>query len=358
VDHHLTFWKTSTTMDIGDLKTIADFAAAVKSVSWMQALHLFTYVDSNGTNDEAWNDWKASLMSQLHRRTASYFEDRGKYRLEFTRPLADTKREILAKVPQSYTDEVEAHFEKMPERYFRHRGVASIIRHVKLFHRFFKQVKKRTNESLVPVLGWEARPNEGYSLVEVAAWNRHHLLAKIAGALAARNLNILSADLFVRSDDLVLDIFRICTATFTPVTSTREIERIEKLLEEEFGVGEKEVNFKSLIENRVAPSVLNMEPPNIEIPQRVFLSNEDHETSTVLEIQAQDRIGLLYDIFTILGNHDAEVLNARISTQAGAAIDRFYLVDSKTEKKIVDKERLALIESDLGSCLHTQTAAG
>lgn len=352
VDHHLTFWKTSTTMDIGDLKTIANFAAAMKSVSWMEALHLFTYVDSNGTNDEAWNDWKASLMAQLHRRTASYFEDRGKYRQEFTRPLAETKRETLEKLPESYREEVEAHFASMPERYFRHRGVGSIVRHLKLFHRFFRQVRKTTNESLVPVLGWEARPNEGYSLLEVAGWNRHHLLAKVAGALAARNLNILSADLYTRADDLVLNIFRICTATFNPVTSPREIERIEKLLEQEFDVGEKQVNFRSLIENRVSPSIIREEPPNFEIPQRVSIHNDDDEASTILEIQAQDRIGLLYDIFTILGNLDAEVLNARISTQAGAAIDRFYLVDSHTERKIVDRDRLARIEQEIGACLH------
>lgn len=352
VDHHLTFWRTSTTMDIGDLKTIANFAAAMKSVSWMEALHLFTYVDSNGTNEEAWNDWKASLMMQLHRRTASYFADRGRYRKEFTRPLAETKREVLAKLPGSYGEEVEAHFATMPERYFRHRGVTSIVRHVKLFHRFFENVRKPTHECLVPVLGWEARPNEGYSLLEVAGWNRHHLLAKVAGALAARNLNILSADLYSRSDDLVLDIFRICTATFNPVTSPREIERIEKLLEQEFGVGEKGPDFRSLIENRVAPSILREEPHNFDIPQRVYLSNDDEEASTVLEIQAQDRIGLLYDLFTLLGNLEAEVLNARISTQAGAAIDRFYLIDSRTEKKILDKDRLARIEREVGECLN------
>lgn len=351
VVHHLSFWRTSTTMDISDLQTIADFAQTVKSVSWMEALHLFTYVDSNGTNDEAWNDWKASLMQQLHRRTGSYFLDRGKYSEEFTRPLGETKREVLEKVPAAWLDEVESHFERMPERYFRHRGVTSIIRHLNLFHRFFQQVGKTTNESLVPVTGWEARPNEGYSLLEVAGWNRHHLLAKVAGALAARNLNILSADLYTRSDDLVLDIFRVCTATFNPITSPREIDRIEKLLEQEFGVGEKSVNFRSLIENRVSPSITREEPPNFDIPQRVWLSNEDHETTTVLEIQAQDRIGLLYDIFTILGNLDAEVLNARISTQAGAAIDRFYLIDSNTEKKILDRGRLRRIEEELMSCL-------
>ncbi len=352
VDHHLTFWKTSTTKDIGDLETIAEFAAAVKSTPWMEALHLFTYVDSNGTNDEAWNDWKGSLMHQLHRRTASYFEDRGKYRKEFTKPVSETKRAVLTKLPESFLEEVEAHFANMPERYFRHRGSTSIARHVKLFHRFLQTTRKRTNESLIPVLGWETRPDEGYSLLEVAGWNRHHLLAKIAGALAARNLNILSADFYTRGDDLVLDIFRVCTSTFNPVTSPREIERIEKLLEQEFGVEEKEVNFRSLIENRIAPSITQSEPPNFDIPQRVYLSNDDHESSTVLEIQAQDRIGLLYDIFTVLGNLDAEVLNARISTQAGAAIDRFYLVDSSTEKKITDKERLANIESKLLECLH------
>jgi [protein-PII] uridylyltransferase len=351
VDHHLTFWKTSTTMDITDLETIAEFAAATKNRQWMEALHLFTYVDSNGTNDHAWNDWKESLMSQLHRRTAAFFEDQNTYRKEFTRPVTETKSKVLAKLPAGFAEEVDAHFAAMPGRYFRHRGSTSIVRHVNLFHRFFELTKKTTNESLVPVLGWETRSNEGYSLLEVAGWNRHHLLAKVAGALAARNLNILSADFYTRADDLVLDIFRVCTATFNPVTSPREIERIEKLIIQEFSVDEKEVNFRSLIEERVRPSITQEEPPNFDIPQRVYFSNEENESSTMLEIQAQDRIGLLYDIFTILGNLDAEVLNARISTQAGAAIDRFYLVDSSSEKKITDKNRLAKMQSELQKCI-------
>jgi len=124
-------------------------------------------------------------------------------------------------------------------------------------------------------------------------------------------------------------------------------------MEEEFGIEEKEVNFRSLIEERIKPSITQEEPPNFDIPQRVYLSNEDNDSSTVLEIQAQDRIGLLYDIFTTLGNLEAEVLNARISTQAGAAIDRFFLVDSRTEKKITDKRRLTAIHDELMKCLYS-----
>ena len=205
------------------------------------------------------------------------------------------------------------------------------------------------------MLGWDTRNDEGYSLLEVAGWNRHHLLAKVAGALAARNLNILSADLFTRADDLVLDIFRVCTPTFNPITSTREIDRIEKLMEAEFGIGDEEVDFHALIAKQMAPSILQEEPPNFDIPQRVFLSNEESDIATVMEIQAQDRIGLLYDIFTVLGDLEAEVLNARISTQAGAAIDRFFLVDSRTEAKILDQNRIRNIEAAVSGCLESST---
>lgn len=351
VDHHLTFWRTATTMDIGDPKTVADFATAVKKPEWLQALHLFTYVDSKGTNDEAWNDWKASLMRQLHRSTEAYFEDRKKFQQEFHRPPDETKKKVLAKLPDSHAEEIEVHFRAMPERYFLHRGASSVIRHVKLFHRFFRKLQKADEDPLVPELGWEERPDEGYSLLEVAGWNRRNLLAKIAGALAARNLNILSADLFTRSDDLVLDIFRVCTPTFNPVTSKREIQRIEELVHEEFCASPEPVDFAELIRKRAAPSIIQAEPPNFDIPQRVYFSNEDDPAATILEIQAQDRIGLLYDIFSILGRLEADVLHARISTQAGAAIDRFHLVDASTEQKITGRKRLAELQSCLEDCL-------
>ncbi|MDF1849582.1 MAG: [protein-PII] uridylyltransferase [Verrucomicrobiales bacterium] len=355
VDHHLTFWRTATTKDISDPNTVADFAGAVKNPSWMEALHLFTYVDSNGTNEEAWNDWKASLMKQLHRSTDSFFSDRKSFQEQFNRPTAETKNRVISRLPESYQEEIEAHFQSMPERYFRHRGSTSIVRHIKLFRRFFKSVHRSTHESLVPKLGWEARPDEGYSLLEVAGWNRHLLLAKVAGALAARNINILSADLFTRSDDLVLDIFRVCTSTFNPITSPKEIERIQKLMDEEFGIKECDVDFSALIEKQEAPSIIESEPPNFDIPQRVYLSNHDEEVATVLEIQAQDRIGLLYDIFTVLGKMNVQVLHARISTQAGAAIDRFHIVDATTEQKLEDGTQLQNLRDEIKSCLDFET---
>lgn len=343
VDHHLTFWRVATTRNIDDPATVAEFAQSMQNRSYLETLFLFSYVDSRATNEEAWSDWKYTLMSHLYRNTLSWFEDRDAFNEKANRPRTAQREKIIDKLDGDYREEIEAHFETMPERYFRFRGHESILRHIRLFRRFFEKVQLPGLDSLIPVVGWEARPNEGYSLVEVVGWNRHHFLAKVAGALAARNLNILSADLFTRSDDLVIDIFRVCTTNFGPVKSDREMERVEKLLETQFGVGDQEVDFRALIGRERSPSAMQSSL-EIEIPQRVFVSNSLSEQHTVLELQAQDRIGLLYDIFTALGNLEAEVVHARISTQAGAAIDRFYLVDSRSEKKITDKSRLKEIE--------------
>ncbi len=352
VDHHLSFFRTATTKDLMDPTTIAEFASTVKNRTAMDALYLFTYVDSKGTNEEAWTDWKASLMQQLYKSTRSYFENREVFEKKFHRPVTETKLKVIDKLPKNYLEEIEAHFSAMPDRYFLHRGSTSIARHVKIFHQFFKKAKRSNLDGLIPVTRWEARTDEGYSLVEVAGWNRHHLAAKVAGTLAVRNLNILSADLFTREDDLALGIFRVCTMNFSPVTSQPEIKQIESLLAEEFGVGDQEVDFQKLIAKQAKPSILQSEDPlDLEVPQRVFFSNNLSPNATVMELQAKDRIGLLYDIFTLIGNHDMEILNARISTQAGVAIDRIALVDTNSEQKIEDPERLKKIEQAVAECI-------
>ena len=349
VDHHLTFWRTATTKDISDRETISDFASAVKNRAWLEALYLFTFVDSKGTSEEAWNDWKASLMKQLFNSTCAYFEDRKAFEKKFHRPVSESRRRVQEKLPESYREEIDAHFRTLPERYFGYRGATSIARHLKLFRKFFTNLKNEGQKSLAPVIGWESRPDEGYTLMEVVCWNRHNLLATITGALSSRNLNVLSADIFMRDDDLVLDIFRICTTNFRPIRNKREIKRIEDLIFRACG-GEGECNtvdLAALIEKTSKPSVLDQPKPNITMPQRVFVTNEQSETATVLEIQAADRIGLLFDIFNALSRLDTEVLSARISTQAGAAIDRFYLVDTITMEKIVDQKKLDAIEREV-----------
>ena len=69
VDHHLTLSSTAQRRNLDDPATVAEFAQIVKDRPTLDALMLLTLADGQGTSDEAWSDWKESLVWQLYRST-------------------------------------------------------------------------------------------------------------------------------------------------------------------------------------------------------------------------------------------------------------------------------------------------
>lgn len=326
VDHHLTFWKTSTTKNLEDLNTIADFAQVVRDPIHLKYLYLFTYADSKGTSSESWNGWKASLMAQLYNATLRYFLNQP----EFERQLAIVDNELEAavtkKLPSSYAEEVRAHFEFMPRRYLQTRKDTTIAEHIRVFRKFFEQLGADDDSALDPACLWQARPDQGCSKLVIASWNRENLLARIVGCLTALNLNILSADIFTRGDNLALDVFRVCTTNLEPVTNTRTLKEFDKLMHQVFrGTSYNMADLVKLGESRQ----LQRKQDLPEFPQRVLVSNRVDPKTTFIEIQALDRLALLGDIFTVFEEMNIVVHHSRINTTRGAAIDSFYVTDAK-----------------------------
>lgn len=333
VDHHLTLFRTATKKDVGDPETIEEFAQQMQTRTNMETLYLFTYVDSNGTNDEAWSAWKASLMQQLYRSSSAFFENQREFERGIRDAQAELKHESTAKLDTTYIADIEAHFESMPERYFYFRDSDSVNRHIKLFRKFIRHTLNTSGfESLHPTINWEPFRNRGYSELELVCWNRQLLLAKVAGALASRKLNILSADIYSREDDLVLDVFRVCTTDFLPVGNESDQNAVQQLLNELLDNTTDVKKLGSKIPRQTREK--NADTEIIEtFPSRVVVSNRSNQKYTLLEVQVLDRIGLLYDIFLAIGaSGKTEVQLSRICTEKGAAIDSFYLTNNKGEK--------------------------
>ncbi len=347
VDHHLTFWRTATTKNVDDPETATEFAGVVRNKRNLDALYLFTLVDSRATNEEAWSDWKAQLMHQLYTSTLLYWEKGASFRLEAGQPDEMLREGVVRKLGESHREEVDAHLRLMPPRYFPFRKVGQVALHVQMAHEFIERCLEPAGDPLAAILHWSKREGGGYSELTVVTWNRPFLVARVAGALAAHEMNILSADIFSRDDDIAVDFFRVCTTDFMPVTAPSTQRSIGRMLEQSLEV--ERFDFRPLIQKACTRSVLNVRETGA-FPQRVHVDNRADRRTTLVEVQAVDRLGLLYDLLEIVDRLDLELVSARIATENGAALDSLWLV-RRLGGKIIEPAEQEKLQTQLERAL-------
>ena len=349
VDHHLTLSRIAQQRNLDDPATVTEFGHIVKHQKNLNKLMLLTLADGQGTSAEAWSDWKESLVWQLFHETSRYLADQKSY-FEQTRIERESlQRSVADNLSLDYAGEIESHFEFMPDHYFRASGLADIVEHLKLFRSFLENVSGSGEFPLSPAINWKIVPEQGHSVVTFCTWERERLLAKIAGSFAVVPLNILSADVFSRGDNLVLAIFRVCDTNARPVTNPRDFELVEQTLRR--ALEDETFDFLPGIEK--AKRQTRRLAPGIEFPTRIAIDNKTHPTYTLVEIQAPDRIGLLYDVLSCLDRENILIPLSRINTQAGAAIDTLYVVDGSAHGKITDSHRIRTIQQHLKSAILT-----
>jgi len=328
VDHHLTFWRYATSRDLSDISVIEEFAGIMKDKRNLDALLLFTWADSNGTNDEAWTPWKETLMLQLYNSTRRWLKE-GKEQFKST--LSEQKDGLLERcrkiLSPSYHEEMERHFQMMPPPYFRFREPRNISIHIKSVKTFLKRDNDAKEGEFECDLRWIDRDDRSHTELLVTAWNRPLFLEKVCCALAAHEINIIAADVYTRTDGVVCDIFQVCTVDHNPVTSERDRQRVQETFRAINRDQDPHKNYQPEKHLKAKTNLLrnNSTEGGIPFPTHVHVSNELSSTCTAIDIQALDRIGLLHDMFLAIGDLGLATLHARICTEKGAAMDTFYV---------------------------------
>ena len=343
VDNHLVFWRTATTRNLEDPEVIAEFAAIVKNRPNLDALFLFTYADSNATSAESWNSWKESLMLQLHSATTRFLENgREKYQLMLDDERGELRDAVLGMMRDDYHPHIRAHFEQMPPAAFHHRPAAHVVTQVRTVRHFLKR-EAETGDPFATCVKWIDQPEKGYTSLVLASRDKPLLLEKLCCALAAQEINILSADFYTRADGIVVNIFRVCTTNFEPVSSAgirqRFLETFEKILHAESYVSADYLRRK-------ANYLRKRNDHGIPVPVRAHVGNDLHPNTTTVEIQALDRIGLLHDLLHAINRHGLNTAHARICTEKGVAMDTLYITTADGGL-IEDADLMQALETDL-----------
>ncbi len=349
IEHHLTMAQVSQRRDLEDATVIQNFARQIQTVENLTLLTLHTFADSMGTSDQLWNGFKDSLLWTLFHRTRELLAGG----TEFFR-AEEKQRELLADevqrlMPPSFSyDEVQAHFANLPTRYFQINNAQEILTDLTQAHRFMHFQLSESEQALSPVVSWHNEPDRGYTTVHVCTWDRAGLFSKITGSLTSAGLNILSAEIITRGDGIILDTFFVTDAKTGLLARREEREAFETVLNKILN-GE-EIDLTALIAQQKTVGLGNIFEGE-RITTVIDFDNQTSETRTIIQVETEDRLGLLYAISRVLNDLELDIYVAKISTEKGAAIDTFYVAESDGSK-ITSPERQKQIEKKLRTAIH------
>lgn len=354
VDNHTLLSKTAQSRNLEDPATISHFVGIVQRIEDLDALMLVTLADGRGTSDEGWSDWKEALIWQLYRSTKAFLEQGEDSFRQRRVDFEELRREAAGKLDDDFADEIAAHFTQMPERYFRTFTAPSVADHIRLFREFYATQLGEGAGGVCPVIKWIHQQEKGHTEVMVCGWDQPGLIARICAAFLAARINVLSADIYTRGDNLVLDVFRVCDAKHRPVDSERDHRIVERLLDE--SLLDPDFDFLPHIE-KARQRLRYFMSQDADIPTRISVDDRSHPAFTIVDIETPDRMGLLYDLFAAIARLGLSLELARITTEKEVAMDTFYLVRAKDGKKVTGDREIRELQHALHAAATGPSAA-
>lgn len=288
IENHLLMTMTAFKRDLQDDKTIDDFVAVVQSPERLKMLLPLTVADIMAVGPDIWNGWKAGLLRQL-------------YHLAYAR--------MTGLQPEQEQKEL-TFFEKAIAKAPLHHGSRIVLLH----------------------------GSGDTSQLVVSASDRKGLFATLAGAIAASGANIVQARIFTRSSGEALDVFDLQDHMGRAYENEKFIiKTLRRALDGTLDI-DGEINLRRSQQPRVKRTS--------RVPARVIIDNTASYLHTLVEINATDRPGLLYDITTALTAEGMNIHAAKVATFGRHAVDVFYIKDA-FGLKIEHPARLASLEKAL-----------
>ena len=336
VAQHLSMAHIAERRDLDDERLIIEFARVVGDEDLLKMLYLLTYLDINAVGPQVWTDWKGTLLWELFIKTHTILTRGIPEGEEEERKAASLRATLVAELgPEFGAELVRQHLNLMPLRYVLTTSSAKVAHHLQLI----EQVRAGN-----PVaVRWAAYPLAGYSEVAICAPGAPGRFAKVVGTLTANGINILSAQLFSRADGVFIRTFQVSDGRGAALEDDSIWHRFTRDLK---GVLLEHFDVRELIKRRHRDLLAKPIGRNGEVHTRVEFDNVVSDSYTVIDVRAQDRLGLLYVITSTLSDMDVDVALAKIATEVDQAMDVFYVTE-KEGSKVTGESRMEEIRQTL-----------
>ncbi|MEI9975619.1 MAG: hypothetical protein WDO73_28280 [Ignavibacteriota bacterium] len=278
--------------DLDDPATVRLLAERVGTIERLRLLAVVTYARIVSFSEEDKIAWRLDQLWRVY----------GATQHELLREL-ETDR--IQQVPRDLPP--NAGFVKgFPLRYLRAHSAAEIQEHLQLF-----ELSRPTGVAV------KLRPLEGAYLVTIVARDKPSLFASFAGAISSFGLDILKAEAFSNSAGVVLDTFVVADPKRMLKLNPTEVDRLSDLLQR---IALGRTDAQKLMRGRGLPDANKRTgPPSVRF------DSEACSTATLVEIETEDRPGLLYSLATVFSSSACNIDVVLVDTKGHRAIDVFYV---------------------------------
>jgi len=325
--------QTAFRRNLNDPYILDQFISIFPSRKSLDHLYLLTYADLSAVNPRVWTSWKADLLFELYDKARILLEEQ----ISPEELIQSHHKKLTEKLIEKNNEEMEKHLHSIDDvNYLKDFSEEEINQHI----------KEINNDSKVSII---FRENDDYTNVTVITEDFNSLLSRLCGAFAINDANINNAKIFTREDGIVIDSFHI---TDFQTHKQLEISKYDKL----------KSDISAAVNNEL---VISREFKNTRsrwkrLEKRFFWKKDaakvtfvEHHKYTIIDISANDKIGLLYKITSILNQLELDIFFAKISTQGDKVVDSFYILQ-RDRKKVSNliKDAIAFeIETEINKFL-------
>ncbi len=324
IAHHLDLSAVMSSRDLYDPATARLLAGRIGTLERLKLLTLLTYADISAVNPAAMTPWRLEQLWET-------------YRVTHQQLIKELETERITDLPPGLQADLlneslcPADFLRgFPSRYLRTHTPEDVGAHAELFE------LSKSNGVAVQI---DARG--GLHRATIIANDRPALFASLAGAISSFGMDIVKAEAFANAQGAILDTFVFSDPSHTLELNPTENDRLRQTLED---VALGRLDTEQLLRGRTAHNRFKKRT----VQPRVHFDPNACDTATLIEIIAEDRPGLLYDLSSAISMAGCNIDVVLIDTEGRKAIDVFYVATNG--RKLSSNLRDALSHTLLTIC--------
>lgn len=313
VENHLLMSVVAQRRDIYDPDVVNEFANKVKSHVHLNLLYALTLADIRATNDNLWNDWKASLLRELYLLTQKALDNGLQCQLTIFERVNENKHAARVLLADSgYAGiAIESLWSRLDHDYFARYKPAQIAWHTQEILNF-----KCDGAEALLVKANNTTTKAGTELF-IYGKDRPALFAQVASVIDSRNLSIHDANITITHDGYVCDSIILLDNEGNRIDSEQRLDKLADAIQ-------SQISTPGHTHNNVRKISRQLKLLNVPTKVRFYNRQED---ATLVELEALDAPGILAKIGHAFVDSNVTLKLAKISTIGERAEDIFIVTN-------------------------------